>query len=100
MFHFLWQCCWRRGSFLTALRESVIFDLWEFLDLLNKAKNLRQDGTESSATGTDNGYGHYDQYEKDSDLRNRFHASRSQPSMDTEMTADGGRLYLLSLIKC
>ncbi|VDK45259.1 unnamed protein product [Anisakis simplex] len=61
--------------------------------LLEKAKHMNQDSDESkdsNPTGTENGYGHYDQYEKESEVRSRrkssssqFHPSRSQPSMNT-----------------
>lgn len=52
---------------------------------------------ESNVTDTDAGYGHYDQYEKESELRSRktqFHASQSQPSMNTERGCpDGGEPF-------
>uniref|UniRef100_A0A914ZH61 J domain-containing protein n=2 Tax=Parascaris TaxID=6254 RepID=A0A914ZH61_PARUN len=63
--------------------------------LLEKAKNMGAETKEkeSNVTGTDAGYGHYDQYEKESELRSRktqFHASQSQPSMNTERGCPDG----------
>ncbi|MFH4981619.1 hypothetical protein AB6A40_008328 [Gnathostoma spinigerum] len=59
--------------------------------LTEKANRLEQDDTSSEgATGTDAGYGHYDQYEGgEFELRNRsrrtqFHASKSQPYMNAD----------------
>lgn len=49
-------------------------------------KNTKR-GDQSNATGTDAGYGHYDQYEGDSELhskRTQFHSSYSQPSMNND----------------
>lgn len=49
------------------------------------------------ATGTEAGYGHYDQYEADSGVRSRrtqFHGSRSQPTMNGERGCpDGGEVF-------
>ncbi|KHN80232.1 DnaJ -like protein subfamily B member 12 [Toxocara canis] len=64
--------------------------------LLEKAKNMSTEPNENeqSATGTEGGYGHYDQYEKDeSELRSRrtqFHSSKSQPSMNSERGCPDG----------
>uniref|UniRef100_A0A0N5ADM8 J domain-containing protein n=1 Tax=Syphacia muris TaxID=451379 RepID=A0A0N5ADM8_9BILA len=58
--------------------------------LLTKAKKLGEPKTESSATGTDNGYGHYDQYEQDTNFRNRFHPSHSSPTVNTDKSYTDG----------
>ncbi|VDN06866.1 unnamed protein product [Thelazia callipaeda] len=62
--------------------------------LLKKAQGSggHYDGEDYHATGTDAGYGHYDQYEADSGMHNRrkFHASRSQPNMNSERGCPDG----------
>ncbi|EJW86385.1 DnaJ domain-containing protein [Wuchereria bancrofti] len=63
--------------------------------LLKKAETLNGDNDEGDyhATGTDTGYGHYDQYEADSDVRSRrtqFHTDRNQSAMNGERGCPDG----------
>ncbi|VDN55674.1 unnamed protein product [Dracunculus medinensis] len=74
----------RANKFLEkAVRLDPAIDI---KDLQEKLKNTKR-GDQSNATGTDAGYGHYDQYEGDSELhskRTQFHSSYSQPSMNND----------------
>lgn len=76
------------------LRKAVKLDpSTDISYLLSKIKSMSSEGAESNATGTETGYGHYDQYERESELRSRrtqFHASHSQPSMNSERGCPDG----------
>ncbi|MCP9266176.1 Protein CBR-DNJ-1 [Dirofilaria immitis] len=65
-----------------------------YLKFIKKAQTHgKNDEGDYHATGTDAGYGHYDQYDADSDIRSRrtqFHADHSESTMNGERGCPDG----------